>query len=1098
MKNFILALCCLLLWASSASAQTPSYISSLADYQARALTSSFAPSNGNATMTSVTPSEWLTSDPGTLDLNGVIAAWSGGYKATTGTKMYLHGGGHSDSANNGTYVYDFAGTTVPTGWSVVAQSTVANVIVASQTYADGRPTAIHTYDGSVMANNGFLYRFGGSGYDGSGGGFAGNSAFKFNIATSTWTHLADLPGGGPFYKQTFYDSASGKILITHGVSFMYLFFRTADDTYSTPHDSSIAPLSSDATGCYDPTRSRGIHIGNSNNLLYTINWSAETVTTAALSASGSTSILDTHGLSCLYDAARDSYWIFGGRYDSAGWTNIYEMNASTLAVTAHALTGDSIQVDTGNFMAGSWGRFVWLSSYRAIGVVAHANSPAYVIKLPAAGGGPPDTTPPSAPSSLSATTISASRIDLSWTASTDDTAVTGYNVERCAGTGCSGFVEVYTPSATSQSDTGLSASTLYRYRVRAHDAAGNLSSYSSIAQATTSAPGSLPVGTLVHDGHATPEQLALFIPVTGALTQSATVTVRYKASSSGTWITGHPMYRIQPSTSDTPAIGSVPDAFAWPIIDLTPGTAYDVEATVSDGVTTEIQTQSFTTRALPSVANAANKTITAGSSQATIQTAFNGLNPGDVIEFQNGTYNINSVSIARNGTIGSPIYIRGQSRAGVILSGANRVLQVGNSSDIVIENLTITGSGVDSDVNATSVGIEFGDSATITRLTVRNVTMTGVDRAVGSAGYVAPFTGSGFLIYDNTFIGNNLWTPAFTDTNAGWDDDGIEIGGSGNVAFNNTLKGFGDSLSYASTSSGTTNTINIGVHFYRNDIRNSVDDLTEADHAFRNVSFYDNRSHNSMSCVSLDPLYGGPLLFARNTCINVGRQFGKWNSANSGQFVYNNTILVTTSRYAVTAPTAEAGWYNAGNGDQNSLGYRNNILVYRGSGTQTLRLDNGGYNPVDWSYNSWYPNLTFQFKGNGFANLAAAQAGVSTTTPVFSGLTKPFINDNITISNPWTTTITLGSDYQTEVTGTYTPTLSAGTTPKNSGVVIANITDGFSGAAPDRGSIIEGRAVPTFGDRSTLVAPVILKIPASATGLKLGGSGAKLGSQQTQ
>ena len=63
-------------------------------------------------------------------------------------------------------------------------------------------------------------------------------------------------------------------------------------------------------------------------------------------------------------------------------------------------------------------------------------------------------------------------------------------------------------------------------------------------------------------------------------------------------------------------------------------------------------------------------------------------------------------------------------------------------------------------------------------------------------------------------------------------------------------------------------------------------------------------------------------------------------------------------------------------------------------------------------------------------------------------------------------TITLGSDYLTEITTLYVPALSAGTTPKNSGAVIANITDGFSGAAPDRGAVIEGRAVPQYGDRT--------------------------------
>src|SRR5262249_35744605 len=76
----------------------------------------------------------------------------------------------------------------------------------------------------------------------------------------------------------------------------------------------------------------------------------------------------------------------------------------------------------------------------------------------------------------------------SWTASTDNIGVTEYRVERCTGASCTDFAQIGTPTTTSYSDTGRSASTTYRYQVRAKDAANNLSSYSSIASATTQAP----------------------------------------------------------------------------------------------------------------------------------------------------------------------------------------------------------------------------------------------------------------------------------------------------------------------------------------------------------------------------------------------------------------------------------------------------------------------------------------------------------------------------------------------------------------------------------------------------------------------------------
>ena len=80
-------------------------------------------------------------------------------------------------------------------------------------------------------------------------------------------------------------------------------------------------------------------------------------------------------------------------------------------------------------------------------------------------------------------------INLSWTASTDNVGVTGYLVERCRGAGCTGFAQIATSPGTTYADTGLFAGTSYSYRVRATDAANNLSGYSNTATATTATGG---------------------------------------------------------------------------------------------------------------------------------------------------------------------------------------------------------------------------------------------------------------------------------------------------------------------------------------------------------------------------------------------------------------------------------------------------------------------------------------------------------------------------------------------------------------------------------------------------------------------------------
>src|SRR5258708_2187309 len=97
----------------------------------------------------------------------------------------------------------------------------------------------------------------------------------------------------------------------------------------------------------------------------------------------------------------------------------------------------------------------------------------------------PDMVAPSAPAGLAATAASATQVNLSWTASTDNVGVTGYYVERCVGNLCTTFAQAAMTTGTSYSDTGLLGNTSYGYRVRATDAAGNLSSYSNIPYITT-------------------------------------------------------------------------------------------------------------------------------------------------------------------------------------------------------------------------------------------------------------------------------------------------------------------------------------------------------------------------------------------------------------------------------------------------------------------------------------------------------------------------------------------------------------------------------------------------------------------------------------
>jgi len=122
------------------------------------------------------------------------------------------------------------------------------------------------------------------------------------------------------------------------------------------------------------------------------------------------------------------------------------------------------------------------------------------------------------PSNLTATAVSSTQINLSWTAATETGGtITQYLIERCAGPACSNFAQVNTSTTATFNDNGLTPATSYSYRVRATDAASNLSAYSNVATAATSSTAPPPI-TFIQVNAADPQtpQLSVTVPFTAA------------------------------------------------------------------------------------------------------------------------------------------------------------------------------------------------------------------------------------------------------------------------------------------------------------------------------------------------------------------------------------------------------------------------------------------------------------------------------------------------------------------------------------------------------------------------------------------------------
>lgn len=148
---------------------------------------------------------------------------------------------------------------------------------------------------------------------------------------------------------------------------------------------------------------------------------------------------------------------------------------------------------------------------------------------------PTDTQAPTAPTNLSSTAKTATSVDLSWTAATDNIAVTSYEVFN-------GSTSVGTTSGTSISITGLLPNTAHSFTVKAKDAAGNVSAASSPLQITTDAAPVTPADT---QAPTAPGNL------TASNVTGNSVMLSWTASTDNVAVTGYDIYMGPTSKSTT-------------------------------------------------------------------------------------------------------------------------------------------------------------------------------------------------------------------------------------------------------------------------------------------------------------------------------------------------------------------------------------------------------------------------------------------------------------------------------------------------------------------------------------------------------------------
>ena len=185
-----------------------------------------------------------------------------------------------------------------------------------------------------------------------------------------------------------------------------------------------------------------------------------------------------------------------------------------------------------------------------------------------------DTTPPTAPTSLKASTVTQTVIGLGWGASSDNVGVAGYDLYQ-------GGTLLRTTQAVSASFGGLTCGTSYTLGVDAYDAAGNHSAMTTLAVTTAACAAA---------GDATPPSAPTSLRTT--LIAQTVVGLAWSASSDNVGVTGYDLYLGGNRTTATQALSAS-------LSGLSCGTAYTlgVDAYDAAGNRSPVTTLPVTTAA---------------------------------------------------------------------------------------------------------------------------------------------------------------------------------------------------------------------------------------------------------------------------------------------------------------------------------------------------------------------------------------------------------------------------------------------------------------------------------------------------------------------
>jgi hypothetical protein len=574
------------------------------------------------------------------------------------------------------------------------------------------------------------------------------------------------------------------------------------------------------------------------------------------------------------------------------------------------------------------------------------------------------------------------------------------------------------------------------------------------AQAALAGNASAPLGDPVQEPP-TLRSLGVYWAIQGDDNQNAVVEFSYRKTGTTDWHQGAPLFRVErrtkpyldesgepkpPSKVQIPADGWL---FAGSLLMLDPDTAYDLKLKLKDPDGGDVE-KLFAGRTIgepvaPANAPTFHVVPGKGGGSGTAADPFKGLvaaqksaKPGDIFLVHAGVYP-GTFHIERNGESGKPIVWRGAGDGDAILDGlhpieklAGATIEASDSHDVWFEHLSIC--------NSWNL-IRAHETA---RMVVRRCHFYN-----GYYGVVAEKDDtshlSNFFISDNFFEGFMPWPV----TQQQWHDlpeaRAVFITGAGHEVCYNRITHWKDGLD---TGDGP---ICCAIDFHNNDVSEMFDDGCEMDGSERNTRNYCNRYCNTLTGVSLQPVYGGPIYVYRNVIFNCLTEGFKLHNSPSGALLIHNTIVKNGTLLDLSTEEEVIHCIS-----------RNNLIL----GTSGRALN---YEP---------PMIHCDFDYDGFGGFSGPVFikwnGERYATPAEVRAKSP-IEKHLVIVDPATAfasgIVPPGKPRTIVDHTTVDVRLKPGSAAIDAGEILPGFSDGFAGKGPDLGAYELGAPLEHYGPR---------------------------------